>query len=114
MQHFEIHILPEAKSFLQDLPFVLIQEGYNSTYEVAEKIVDDILDFILQLPSVPHYKIPDSVAYHFSRYGNNLQYTFFKRKSSRKTTWYIFFTVKGNKILVKHISNNWTEGQYIR
>lgn len=51
--------------------------------------------------------------HHFERYGMNLQYSFFKRKGS-KTTWYIFFEQRNNIILVKHISNNWIEGQYLR
>lgn len=64
MQTCEIRILPEAEDFLTLLPQTLVKEGYLSTYEAAEKIVDDIVDFISQLPNVPHYKIADSLAYH--------------------------------------------------
>ena len=114
MRTFEIRILPEARSFLHTLPQTLVDEGYLSTYEAAAKIVDDIVDFISQLPNVPHYKVADSLAYHFAYLGENIEYAFFKRKRARKTAWYVFFEQKGNRILVKHITNNWIEGQYIR
>lgn len=110
----EIHILPEVEDFLYYLSDVLLQDGYKPSYESADIMVNDIIDFIAQLPSVPHYKLSPSVEYHFTRYGENLQYAFFKRKSAPKTTWYIFFVESDNRILVKHISNNWIEGQYIR
>ncbi len=110
----EIRIYPEVEDFLYYLPTLLLLEGYKSSCESAEKIVDDIIGFIAQLPFVPHYKLPISVEYHFLRYGDNLQYAFFKRKSSPKTVWYVFFVESDNRILVKHITNNWIEGQYIR
>lgn len=110
----EIRILPEVEEFLYYLPTELLLEGYKSYYSSAEELVDDIINFISQLPLVSHYKLPLSVEYHFACYGKNLQYAFFKRKSSPKTTWYIFFSEFENRILVKHITNNWIEGQYIR
>ncbi len=114
MQTCEIRILPEAEDFLSILPQTLVAEGYLSTYEAAEKIVDDIVDFISQLPNVPHYKIDDSLAYHFAYLGTDIEYAFFRRKSARKTTWYVFFEQNQGRILVKHITNNRVEGQYIR
>lgn len=114
MQTCEIRILPEAEDFLTLLPQTLVKEGYLSTYEAAEKIVDDIVDFISQLPNVPHYKIAGSLAYHFAYLGVDIEYAFFRRKSARKTTWYVFFEQNQGRILVKHITNNWVEGQYIR
>lgn len=114
MPPIEVYILPEAADFLQDLPFILIQEGYNSTFETAKNVVDDIINHILLLPMLSHHKLPSTVEYHFARYGKDLRYSFFQRKGSRKTTWYIFFTESNNRITVKHISNNWIEGQYIR
>lgn len=50
----------------------------------------------------------------FRQFGEHLQFAFFKRSSSRTTTWYIFFIKTETQILVTHISNNWIEGQYIR
>ena len=114
MPAIEIHVLPEVEDFLYYLSDVLVLDEYKPSYESAEKIVDDIIDFISRLASVPHYKISSSVEYHFAKYGENLQYAFFKRKSSPKTTWYVFFVESENRILVKYITNNWIEGQYIR
>lgn len=114
MNEYEFLILPEVKSFLSEFPLLLVREGYKSSFKYASRMLDDVADFIYQLPIVPHYDIDERFSYYFSRYGDNLQYAFFKRKSSPRTTWYIFFTVKDKTYIVKHISTNWTEGQYIR
>ena len=110
----QIRILPEADDFLDSLADVLVSEGYKPTYESAERMVDEIIDFIANLASVSHYKVSSSTEYHFSIYGEDLWYAFFHRKSSPHTTWYVFFEKSDHHILVKHISNNWIEGQYIR
>lgn len=114
MPEVEIRILPEADDFLTSLADVLVSEGYKPTYESAERMVNEIIDFISNLASVSHYKVSPSTEYHFFRYGEDLWYAFFNRKSSPRTTWYVFFEKCDNRILVKHISNNWLEGQYIR
>lgn len=113
MESHDIKILPEAEEFLEYLPVVLQEQGYKDDYSHAMAYVDEIIDFIYKIPFSPHYDIPQHFHYHFERYGMNLQYAFFKRKSS-KTTWYVFFEQKGDSYLVKHISNNWVEGQYLR
>ncbi len=114
MQTYEVRIAPEVISFLQDIPEILLRENYKSTYDAAVAYTDDILDFVSKLPTAIHYTLPTASEHHFSRYGTPLYYSFFKRPSSPQTTWYIFFTKTSDKILVKHICNNWTEGQYIR
>lgn len=111
--HKEIKILPGVEDFLNMLPSILVAEGYKSNIENAINYVDEILSFIKALPFSQHYNVPENSTY-YRKYGKNLKYSFFRRKSSRKTTWYIFFELHNNQILVKHISNNWTEGQFIR
>ena len=114
MESYKIQILPEAEEFLEYLPAILEDFGYKDNYQYAVMYVDEIIDFIYNIPHIPHHTIPTSFYYHFERYGMNLKYVFFKRKSSPKTTWYIFFEQKDNLYLVKHISNNWIEGHYLR
>lgn len=109
----QVKILPEAEEFLESLPDILFRDGYKITLEYAENYVDEILNFISNLPNIQHYTLLPEFSYHFLRYGENLHYAFFKRKSS-KTTWYVIFERKDNLILVKHITNNWLEGHYIR
>ena len=114
MENVQIRILPEADDFLTSLADVLVREGYKPNFVRAAQVTDDILNFITHLAKVPHYRLAPYTAYHFSKYGADLWYAFFKRKSSPRTTWYIFFEKQDNCILVKHISNNWIDGQYIR
>jgi hypothetical protein len=111
---YTIQILPEAEEFFEYLADNLFREGYKNSYAFASKMVDEILDFVYEIPNVQHHSIPNEFLYHFERYGNNLQYARFRRKSSPKTTWYVFFEQRDNLILVKHISNNWIEGHYLR
>lgn len=80
----KILIHPSVSDFLEELPNILITEGYlqpKAIFLVTEKIC---------------------------------QYTFFKRSKSPRTTWYIFFIKQDERILVKYITNNHKEGQYIR
>lgn len=113
MESYNIQILPEAEEFLEYLPAILQESGYKDDYSYAVAYVDEIINFIYEIPNAIHHNIPSNLYYHFERYGMNLQYTFFKRKGS-KTTWYIFFEKRDHNILVKHISNNWIEGHYLR
>ena len=113
-KNFEILILPEANDFLECLSDELLRGDYKSNLYYATKMVDDILDFLYEIPNVTHHSIPQKFQCHFQRYGKNLQYACFKRKSSPQTTWYIFFEKKDRRFLIKHISNNWVEGQFIR
>ena len=82
------------------------------TYPI-ENIVDDIIDFVKTIPYAPHYHLTPYAQVYFSRYGQNLQYTFFKRKSSKHTTWYIFFSRQEDLYIVHYITNNHKDGKYI-
>ena len=114
MNDVEVRVSPEVEDFLEILPSTLVNEGYKSDFANAVRLIDDIVDFIYTIPNIPHHTVLPEFEYHFMRYGKKLKYVFFKRQKSPRTTWYIFFQQYGNRILVKHITNNWVEGQYIR
>lgn len=114
MQHLEIKIASEADSFLKSLPLILVKEGYKSSLESALSYVDELLDFISRIDTYPHYELSVKAQEYFSRYGQHLKYTFLRRKSSPQTTWYVFFECLGNRLIVRYITNNWMEGQFIR
>ena len=107
-------IMPEADNFLENLPDILMRGGYVSTYPRAARIMNDIIDFIYHLDVTPHYKLPPNKQGLYSRYANQIWLAFFRRKTSKRTTWYIFFEKMDDRYIVHHISNNWTEGQNIR
>lgn len=114
MEKSNIIILPEVRFFLAELAMELLAEDYFSFLGSAELMVNDIVDFIYQLPTVAHFELPPKAEKHFSKYGKNLQYAFFKRTSSRQTTWYVFFMRKEGRYIVCYITNNHKEGAYIR
>lgn len=113
-QTYNVGLLPEVYEFLDDLAQILLEKDYVSFIEHGEDIVDDIIDHVKAIPYSPHYHLSPFAQAHFSKYGKNLQYTFFKRKSSKQTTWYIFFSRQEGQYLVHYITNNHKDGKYIR
>ena len=107
-------IMPEADDFLKSLPEILLREGYVSTYTRTARIMNDIVDFIYQLDDTPHYSLPLNKQSIYNQYASQIWVAFFRRKTSRRTTWYIFFEKTDDRYIVHHIANNWTEGQNIR
>ena len=87
-----------------DLADTLFEKDYYSYIEYANILIDDILDFIHTLPHAPHYNLSHTAEMRFNRYGKDLQYAFFKRKSSKHTTWYVFFNRKGDRYIIRYIS----------
>ena len=107
-------IIPkEIITYLMDLADTLFEKDYYSYIEYANILIDDILDFIHTLPHAPHYNLSHTAEMRFNRYGRDLQYAFFKRKSSKHTTWYVFSTGKVIDIL-RYITNNHKDGKYIK
>ena len=108
-------IIPkEIITYLMDLADTLFEKDYYSYIEYANILIDDILDFTHTLPHAPHYNLPHTAEMRFNRYGKDLQYAFFKRKSSKHTTWYVFFNRKGDRYIIRYITNNHKDGKYIR
>ena len=114
MEKFEIVVLPEVLNFIDKLPLILIQEGYLSTYENALRFAEDIISFMEQIPQSDSFQLEEIAKQHFSFLGDDLKYSLFRRKSSPQTTWYIFFSQKGNRFIIKYITNNHFERQFIR
>ena len=107
-------IIPkEIITYQMDLADTLFEKDYYSYIEYANILIDDILDFIHTLHHAPHYYLSHTDEMTFNLYGRDLQYAFFKRKSSKHTTWYDFSTGKMIDIL-RNITNNHKDGKYIR
>lgn len=104
----------EIKTYLLELADTLFEKDYFSYMESANALIDDILDFARTLPYMPHYNLSHAAQTRFSRYGNKMQYAFFKRKTSRHTTWYIFFNRKEDRYIIRYVTNNHKDGKYIR
>ncbi|RHR62216.1 hypothetical protein [Parabacteroides sp. AF17-28] len=102
------------KEYLLDLTDTLLEKDYYSNVEYADMLVDDILDFVYTIPEIPHYRLSPITQKRFNRYGKDLYYVFFRRKTSKHTTWYIFFSRRDDRYIIRYITNNHKDGKYIR
>ncbi|WP_297904522.1 hypothetical protein [uncultured Parabacteroides sp.] len=109
----KVVIPEEITAYLLDLADTLFEKSYYSYIEYADMMIDDILNFIQTLPYIPHYNLSSTMKNRFNRYGKDLQYSFFKRKSSKHTTWYVFFNRKEDKYIIRYITNNHKDGKHI-
>ena len=102
------------KEYLLDLTDTLLEKDYYSNVEYADMLVDDILDFVYTIPEIPHYRLSPITQKRVNRYGKDLYYVFFRRKTSKHTTWYIFFSRRDDRYIIRYITNNHKDGKYIR
>lgn len=102
MEKVKIELLPEVINFLNNLVKILFQKEYFGFEDSALNYVQNIYDFIEnELHNFPHKQTP----LNLKRFGSN--YVFYK--SNDRTTWYIFFERKQNRVLITHITNNHLE-----
>jgi hypothetical protein len=104
-----IEYLESVTTDLNSLIDILYYGEYLGSIESAKQYVTNIKDYIEQrLPSLVKRPAPP----YFEKYGNAMHYVIYN--ANRHTTWYIFFRQKGNRYLIRYITNNHVEGQYIR
>jgi len=89
----------EVVFYLDDLIFELYEKDYFTYIESAELFVDKLVDFINQnILLFPAKKTPLKINYLGAKY------IFYK--STKRTTWYIFFEQKEDNFLITNIKNN--------
>ena len=89
----KILIHPSVSDFLEELPNILITEGYLNIYENAELLVDEIIDFIQEIPTAVHYHLSPSAESHFSRYN-----TLFSKEASHLVQHGISFSLNKTNV----------------
>jgi len=103
---------PEVIDCLEDLTTILYEKGYFGSEEFAIKYVNELIEDITK--NLPIH-ISKSAPKYFERYGDDLQYTGFRK--NKHTTWYVFFVTydENNEIiyLICHVENNHTCAQYL-
>jgi hypothetical protein len=107
--NFRVAYLPSVVTQFNDLIDILYEQNYFGSMEYAKKYVVSLKDyiekhipFLLKKPAPPY----------FDKYGKTMKYITYN--STKQTTWYIFFQQTGNRYLIRYITNNHLEGQYIR
>ena len=99
MEQIEVYYKKEIVTYLDDLVLQLYKADYFGFMQSAIDYKDKLIDYIEAHISVfPHRTSPLNLV-HFGSY-----YMFYK--STKRTTWYVFFEKKENKYLVTQISNS--------
>ena len=107
--NFNVAYHPLVVVQLNHLSDILYEQEYFGCMEHAKQYVVRLKDYIEQnIPFLLNKPAPP----HFAKYGTRMKYITYN--PNKQTTWYIFFQQKGNRYLVRYITNNHTEGQYIR
>lgn len=105
----KVEYLENVVHYLNNLIDVLFSKDYLGSIETAKQYVVDLENYIEQnIPKIPKQPAPS----YFSRYGKSMHYIIYR--PNRNTTWYIFFKQKDNRYLIRYITNNHVEEQYIR
>ncbi|MDR1121708.1 MAG: hypothetical protein LBM08_12420 [Dysgonamonadaceae bacterium] len=106
---FDVVYHPFVVIQLNHLIDILYAQGYFGYMELAKQYVVRLKDYIEQ--NIP-FLLKKPAPPHFTKYGKSMQYVTYN--PNKQTTWYIFFQQIENRYLVRYITNNHAEGQYIR
>lgn len=100
---------PLVADYLDELGKSLFDAGCFGFRENAITYVTEMVRYVSRhIGQLPAMIAPP----YFARYGDNLKYILYR--PNRTTTWYIFFQQQGNHYLIRHITNNHREGQFLR
>jgi hypothetical protein len=104
-----IEFLESVADYLNELIDILYEKEYFSNIENAKQYVSDMKNYVEQnIQFLPKKLAP----FPFTKYGKNMQYITYN--ANKRTTWYFFFQQKGNRYLIRYVTNNHVDGQYIR
>jgi hypothetical protein len=89
----------DVQDYLDELIIPLFRKDYFSFEENAIEYVQRLSEYINHnIHKLPHKKTPEKLKKHGDFY------VFYK--SNKRATWYFFFNTKGNRYLIKYITNN--------
>ena len=95
-----------VSSFLADLTFILVLDGYFYCYETSRDYVLKLMD---EIELTIHIKHKRPAPPYFLRYGEEMLYITCKRN---RTSWYVFFTFEEGTYYIHHITNNHVDGHH--
>jgi len=105
----KVEYLESVTLYLNNLIDILFSNDYFGSADAAKQYVVDLKNYIEQnIRNMPKQPAP----LYFTRYGKSMRYIIYC--PNRITTWYIFFQQKDDRYLIRYITNNHVEGQYIR
>lgn len=93
--------------YLKELVKALLKNEYFAIESNAGQYTEDIKKFIKsEIGKQQHRNAP----VEFKQFGDDLKYISYKR--SKRTTWYILFTVMDDYFIIEHITNNHISAQH--
>ncbi|MCC8187919.1 MAG: hypothetical protein LIP08_10590 [Bacteroides sp.] len=105
-----IYYAKTAQDYIVELSEILYEKQYFIYKESSQEYVRFL---IRDMEATIHLKRKRKASFYFSRYGKDLWYVSYPR--SKQTTWYFFFTHHaGDVYVIRYMTNNHVEGQYLR
>jgi len=96
-----------CKSYLNNLAYKLFEKDYFGFLIYAKDYVERIVDEIESSISIKQHK---TAPVRFKKYGSH----YITIKTTKRTTWYVFFFHKKDIYFVNFITNNHVSAHYIR
>ena len=98
---------PEVVDYIDNLILILFEKGYFGFPESAKTYVSKLTSDIER--SI-HLKLKKASPPRFKKYGTH----YVTYKPNKNTTWYVFFSFRTDRYLIRFITNNHVSAQYIR
>jgi len=98
---------PEVVDYIDNLILILFEKGYFGFPESAKTYVSKLTS---DIESSIHLKLKKFTSPRFKKYGTH----YVTYKPNKNTTWYVFFSFRTDRYLIRFITNNHVSAQYIR
>jgi hypothetical protein len=98
---------PKVVDYIDNLIFILFEKGYFGFPESAKTYVSKLT---ADIESSIHLKLKNPSPPRFKKYGSH----YVTYKPNKNTTWYVFFSMRADRYLVRFITNNHVSAQHIR
>ncbi len=98
---------PEVVDYIDNLIIILFEKGYFGFPESAKTYVSKLTS---DIESSIHLKLKKASPPRFKKYGTH----YVTYKPNKNTTWYVFFSFRTDRYLIRFITNNHVSAQHIR
>ncbi len=96
-----------VENYLDALAYKLFHKEYFGFLKTAKDYVDNLTFEIERTISIKQHKLAPP---RFKKFGTH----YINIKTTKRTTWYVFFIKNDNKYIIRYITNNHVSAHHIR